>query len=79
MTSKEIIHRLLFNALWQMREDAHEAKLAKTFHLADLFHNTPLTLVRAENESDYDELLEKIKRRASEKGILAWVENNLDQ
>jgi hypothetical protein len=74
MTTKETIHKLLYQALIEIREEAYEAKLSKTFHLADLFHNVPLSLEKAD---DYDELLTRIRERASEKGIAAWLENHL--
>ena len=78
MTTKEKIHRLLFNALWQIRYEAHEAKLPKAFHLADLFHNVPLHLTKAEHDDDYEALMQRIRARAEEKGIEKWLDDNID-
>jgi hypothetical protein len=74
MTTKEIIYKLLYQALIEIREEAYTAKLTKTFHLADLFHNVPLSLEKAD---DYDELMIRIKKRASEKGIVDWLDNHV--
>lgn len=79
MTTKEKIHRLLFHALVQMRYEAYEAKLSPVFHLADLFHNVPLHLTKAENDEDYEALMQRIWDRVTEKGIEKWLDNNRDR
>ena len=78
MNKKEIIYKLLYEALVEIREEAYTAKLSKTFHLADLFHNVPLSLEKADEASDYDELMTRITKRASEKGIDDWLKNHVD-
>lgn len=70
MTTKETIHKLLYYALIEIRVEAYEAKQSKIFHLADLFHNVPLSLATTD---DYDELLLRI----IEKGISPWLENHI--
>ena len=56
--SRELISRLLYHALVDIRMDAYANHNSKVFHLADLFHNIPLQMERvAKGEGDYDEIL----------------------
>ena len=71
--TRELISRLLYHALVDIRMDAHSNQNSRVFHLADLFHNIPLQLERvAKGEGDYDEILSWLKNRAAEKGCEAW-------
>ena len=82
MSTRTLIHRLLFQALLEMRQRGHESGDNAVYHLADLFHNVALQLEHADglSESDeYDEILDFLKRRAKEKGCDAWLQQQLDQ
>jgi hypothetical protein len=46
MDSRELVSRLLYLALIEIRAEAHALQNPKVFHLADLFHNVPLQLER---------------------------------
>ena len=72
------VHQLLHLALLEMRIAAQVDETRKCFHLADLFHNVPLQLLRvAEGQGTYEEVLGWIQERAREKGCERWVENAL--
>ena len=75
MTSKEIIYRLIYYALIEIRMDARSMQGKKIFHLADLLHNIPLALEKASVAVSYDGILNQIKEDAKDKGMERWVEN----
>lgn len=77
MTSKTIIYKLLYYILLDIRIEAHETKNEKIFHLADLFHNTPLRLNIADNAESYDDIIEWLLNRAKEKGCEKWLERRI--
>ncbi len=79
MTSKTIIHKLLYRILLDIRVEAYSTKNnAKIFHLADLFHNIPLQLEQADETGNYDDLIEWLVRRAKEKGCEQWLVNQIE-
>lgn len=79
MTPREIIHRLLYLALIEIRMAAHESEPKKIFHLADLFHNIPLQLeITAQKEGSYEEILTWLQERADEKGCREWLDYAVD-
>ncbi|MCI0700574.1 MAG: hypothetical protein L0241_05795 [Planctomycetia bacterium] len=66
----ELLHRLLYRALIEMREQGRESGNKVVFHLADLFHTTALELGRvAEGQSSYQSVLRNLEEKAAEKGI----------
>jgi hypothetical protein len=76
--ASEILHRLLFRALLEMRERGRESKDKVVFHLTDLFHTVVLELAAAaEGKADYGAVIESLKERAREKGLGKWLEANL--
>ncbi len=75
-TSLELLHRLLFRALVEIRAQGHEHKNKLVFHLADLFHNVVLDLESAaEGKVTYDEALRKLEAKAREKNCERWLES----
>jgi hypothetical protein len=78
MSTKSLVHRLIFDALLEMRERGRETNDAVVFHLADLFHNVALQLDKAETSDDFDEVLEFLRTRAAETGCDAWLETKLN-
>lgn len=82
MSSRSLIHRLLFQALLEMRQQGHDSGDSAVYHLADLFHNVVLQMDQVESapeSEEYDEILDFIKRRAKEKGCEAWLKQHLEQ
>jgi hypothetical protein len=79
MTSRELLHRLLYLALVEMRTEAYEVRNKKVFHLADLLHTLPLQLERvAGGEGSYDEVLKSLHSRAGDKSLERWLENAIE-
>jgi hypothetical protein len=79
-TALEIVHRLLFRALVEIRAQGHEQKNKLVFHLADLFHNAVLEMANAaEGKTSYEEVLRFLEERAREKGCERWLSSALAQ
>jgi hypothetical protein len=79
-TALELVHRLLFRALIEMRAQGHEQKNELVFHLADLFHNAVLDLeAAAEGRLTYDEVLRRLEEKAKEKDCERWLQSALTQ
>ena len=79
-TALELIHRLLFRALIEIRAQGHEQKNKLVFHLADLFHNVVLDMeAAAEGRLSYDEVLRQLEEKAKEKNCERWLLSALTQ
>jgi hypothetical protein len=76
---KELIHKLIYQVLIEIREEATLKDNKKILYLSDLVHNIPLLLLKAENEIDYDSILKKIADRAESRGMQSWLKNALSQ
>lgn len=76
MQANEQVLRLLYQALIEIRAEAHESKDAKIFHLADLLHTVPLQLDAGE---DAEGFVKALRRRAQQKGIERWVTQSLER
>ncbi len=77
-TALELVHRLLFRALLEIRAQGHEHKNKLVFHLADLFHNAVLDLeAAAEGRLTYDEVFRLLKEKAQEKNCESWLHSAL--
>jgi len=71
----ETLHRLLFDALLEIRSEGFEHKNKLVFHLADLFHNTVLQMGQAaEGKIAYEDVLSKLTERARDKGMERWLD-----
>jgi hypothetical protein len=74
----DLVHRLLFRALLEIRSQGHEHKDKVVFHLADLFHNVVLEMENAaEGKCGYEDVLKAVEQRAREKGLGKWFEHNV--
>lgn len=81
MSSQTTVHRLLFQALLELRERGHDSGDKVVFHLADLFHNAVLQMESIgdrNDESAFQEVLDSIHLRAKEKGCEGWLEQQLE-
>jgi hypothetical protein len=73
-SAAELLHRLLYRALIEMREQGRESGNKVVFHLADLFHTTALELGQvAEGKGSYDAVLRELEEKATEKGVERWL------
>ncbi len=72
----EVLHRLLFRALIEIRAQGQEQKNKVVFHLSDLFHNIVLDLeAAAEGRMTYDEVLHHLDEKAKEKNLERWLQS----
>ena len=79
-TALELVHRLLFRALIEMRAQGHEQKNKLVFHLADLFHSAVLDMeAAAEGRLTYDDVLRQLEEKAKEKSCERWLQSALTQ
>lgn len=73
-TALELVHRLLFRALIEIRAQGHEQNNKLVFHLADLFHNVVLDMeAAAESKLSYEEVLRQLEKKAKEKNCERWL------
>ena len=73
-----VVHRLLFQALLEIREQGTEQRNKLVFHLADLFHNIVLEMESAaRGEQSYESVLSTLSETASEKGLDRWLSTTL--
>lgn len=73
-TSAAVAHRLLFDALMEIRAAGHDRGGSVVFHLADLFHTAALDLgAAAEGELTYEEVLRRLEEKARENGTSRWL------
>lgn len=79
-TALELVHRLLFRALIEIRGQGRESKNKLVFHLADLFHNAVLDMeTAAEGKLNYEEVLSQLEKKAIEKNCERWLRATLSQ
>jgi len=82
MTASKTVHRLLFQAILEIRNQSYGTGDKAVYHLADLFHHVVLQLEAvAEGKTDitYDDVLTFIKERAREKGCEKWVDDRISE
>ncbi len=79
-TSLELLHRLLFRALIEIRAQGHEHKDKLIFHLADLFHSTVLDMeAAAQGKLTYEEAMRLLEEKAKEKDCERWLNSAITQ
>ena len=79
MREKELIYKLIYQVLIEIREEATLRDNKKILCLSDLMHNIPLRLLKAENGNDYEGLLKDVTERAESIGMASWLKNALSQ
>lgn len=76
----ELVYRLLYLALIEIRENGRADKNKVVYHLADLFHNVPLSMRRAKNgEVTHSEILKSIRDHAKDIGCERWLETRIQE
>jgi hypothetical protein len=80
LSAVKVVHRLLFNALLEIRSQGYDQRDKVVYHLADLFHNVVLEMENAaEGTATYEDVFHFLEERAREKGCEAWVQRNLER
>lgn len=76
MKEQELILRLIYLALLDIRESSHSSGDRVSYHLSNFFHNIPLEFHRALNgEISFEDLLEDLKNESNNLGCDFWLEN----
>src|SRR5260370_15616806 len=71
----DLVHRLLFQALLEMRSQGHELKNKVVFRLADLFHSVVLEMRNAaEGRCTYQDVARFLRERAPDCKCERWLE-----
>lgn len=78
MSEEEILLRLLYQALLEIRLASLETGQNKLFHVADLFHNIPLQLSTHRTDRDYSEVIDWLHMRADQKGMSGWLNQRMN-
>ena len=79
-SSSDMVFELMYCAFIDIRENALKTEDKIAYHLSDLFHNIPDMLKRVEKgEIEYSDVLDAVTKKAEERGISSWIQNNLDQ
>jgi Mg/Co/Ni transporter MgtE len=79
-TALELVHRLLFRALIEIRAQGYEQKNKLVFHLADLFHNAVLDMeAAAEGKMTYEDVFRQLEEKAKEKNSKSWLHSAITQ
>lgn len=81
LSKREVIHRILYYGLIEMREQGRVGRDSVVYHLADLLHNVPgqLSSARASNEEEYEQILDSLRQKAEEIGCTDWLKQRLAQ
>ena len=82
MNASKTVHRLLFQALLEIREQSRVNGDKVSYHLADLFHTVALQLEAAaegKTNVNYEDILTFLKERAREKGCEEWIEARVSE
>jgi hypothetical protein len=78
MSDRDILYKLLFDALLELRIEGAETKNAKVQRLADLFHQLPNRLRDIDSgETDASSVLAELRKRAVDKGVQRWLDEHL--
>ncbi len=76
MFEKRFLAYVLYVTLLEIRESAYAEKNSKLYHLADMLHNTPFSLL---NDELAKEEYEKILQTVEELKIFDWLNNRMKE
>lgn len=80
MDDIELLHRLLYRALIEIRDASRDANDKVSYHLADLFHVAAMEMGDAANGNrSYSDVLESLHKRAEAKGCGRWLAERSEQ
>ncbi|MEM7809073.1 MAG: hypothetical protein AAF561_13270 [Planctomycetota bacterium] len=75
---RDQVYDVLFDALLELREAGSESGDKRVFHLADLLHQLPNWLKELDRgEISADDVVERLKSRAGDRGLSAWLDAKL--
>jgi hypothetical protein len=77
---RALLYRLLYDALIEIRYDAHEGLTKEVFRLADLFHNLPMQLERMQRgETTPEEVMSDLRAHAERIGAKQWLAHRIQE
>ena len=80
MTTKSLLHRLLYAALIEIRTEGHDMQNKTVFVLADLVHNIPLQLDRVDcGETTPEDIMQWLRMRAKQTGADGWLNLRIEE
>lgn len=78
MDTRELLYRILFRGLIEIREEAYTIHNKKIFFVADLLHQLPLDLAdELPEDMSFDDMLNSLRARAQEKGGDQWLSQTI--
>ena len=76
MFEKKFLAYILYITLLEIRETAYEKEDSRLFHLSDILHNIPLSLLEEESAKlEYKNILESVQKLK----ISDWLEKRMDE
>lgn len=78
MNEKELLYKLLYQVMIEIREESYVIKNTKIHALSNLVHNVPLMLLKAEGENDFSEIVKKLQEKGQNLGIQNWLKKAMD-
>ena len=74
MDTRELLYRILFRGLMEIRAEAYTIQNKQIFFIADLLHQLPLDLASELSEDkSFDDVLKSLQERAHEQGSDQWL------
>ena len=74
MDTRELLYRILFRGLMEIRAEAYTIKNNQIFFIADLLNQLPLDLANElSDDASSDDVLKSLQERAHEKGSNQWL------
>lgn len=73
MESRDLLFRLLYRALIDIRMASMDGNVRATGEISNLVHNVPLAMIN----SDADDVLNKLAERAQVLGMSSWLQTAL--
>lgn len=77
MDDRNLVYQLVYRAFLDIRVAAYNEKSHKAiFKIANVFHDVPLMIERAERENAvFDKIIEDIRYKARQQGCESWLAN----
>lgn len=77
---RNVLYRILHDALLEIRAEAYECDNQKIFGLSDLLHTLPLSLERtARGEASPQDVMQWLQVRAGQKGLDQWLDLRIQE
>lgn len=77
-STKDLLYRLLYAALIEIRMDGYETNNRLVYLLADLVHNIPMQLERVDQaDTSPEDIMQRLRERARRNGIEEWLDVRL--